>query len=98
MAIEKSYIDMLKECDAKIEALKELLRLSHESLDSKDIEIAELKEQLEAAMTFNVDVVRCLSRIASVENHNEVPAYIDMSRRCIKTIEAKQTKALKEQE
>jgi DNA-binding transcriptional regulator GbsR (MarR family) len=98
MAIEKSYIDMLKERDAKIEALKELLRLSHESLDSKDIEIAELKEQLEAAMTFNVDVVRCLSRIASVENHNEVPAYIDMSRRCIKTIEAKQTKALKEQE
>jgi DNA-binding transcriptional regulator GbsR (MarR family) len=97
MAIEKSYIDMLKERDAKIEALKELLRLSHESMDSKDAKIAELKEQLEEAMTFNVDVVRCLSRIASVENHNEVPAYIDMSRRCIKTIEAKQAKALKEQ-
>jgi hypothetical protein len=77
--------------------LKELLRMAHESLDSKDKKIAELKEQLEAAMTFNVDVVRCLSRIASVENHNEVPAYIDMSRRCIKTIEAKQAKALKEQ-
>ena len=98
MAIEKSYIDMLKECDAKIEALKELLRLSHESLDSKDKQIAELEKEIEAAMTFNVDVVRCLSRIASVENHNEVPAYIDMSRRCIKTIEAKQAKVLKEQE
>jgi hypothetical protein len=63
-----------------------------------DVErIAELEEQVEAAMTFNVDVVRCLSRIASVENHNEVPAYINMSRRCIKTIEAKKAKALKEQ-
>ena len=60
--------------------------------------ITELEKELEAAMTFNVDVVRCLSRIASVENHNEVPAYIDMSRRCIKTIEAKQAKALKEQD
>jgi hypothetical protein len=62
----------------------------------QDDMIAELEKELEAAMTFNVDVVRCLSRIASVENHNEVPAYIDMSRRCIKTIEAKQAKALKE--
>jgi hypothetical protein len=67
-------------------------------LDAKDKQIAELKEQVEAATTFNVDVIRCLSRIASVENHNEVPAYIDMSRRCIKAIEAKQAKALKEQE
>jgi hypothetical protein len=75
----------------------ELLRMAHESLDSKDKQIAELKKELEEAVTFNVDVVRCLSRIASVENHNEVPAYIDMSRRCIKTIEAKQAKALKEQ-
>jgi hypothetical protein len=135
MAIEKSYIDMLKERDAKIEALKELLRLSHESLDSKDkkiaelslkactldltkghltqceaalesrdelnetlnAKIAELEKELEAAMTFNVDVVRCLSRIAVVENHNEVPAYIDMSRRCIKAIEAKQSKALEQE-
>ncbi len=32
---------MLKERDAKIEALKELLKLSHESLDSKDEKIAE---------------------------------------------------------
>jgi 5-bromo-4-chloroindolyl phosphate hydrolysis protein len=79
------------------ETLKELLKLAHESMVSKDIEIAELKEQLEEAMTFNVDVVRCLSRIAVVENHNEVPAYIDMSRRCIKTIEAKQAKALEQE-
>jgi uncharacterized protein involved in exopolysaccharide biosynthesis len=46
MAIEKSYIDMLKERDAKIEALKELLKLSHESLDSKDKQIAELEGKI----------------------------------------------------
>ena len=76
----------------------ELLKLAHEKLGSQSDMIAELEKELEAAMTFNVDVIRCLSRIASVENHNEVPAYIDMSRRCIKAIEAKQAKALKEQE
>ena len=69
-----------------------------ELMSTTIMHIAELEKELEAAMTFNVDVVRCLSRIASVENHNEVPAYIDMSRRCIKVIEAKQAKALKEQE
>jgi hypothetical protein len=69
-----------------------------ELMSTTIMRIAELEKELEAAMTFNVDVIRCLSRIASVENHNEVPAYIDMSRRCIKTIEAKQAKALKEQE
>jgi hypothetical protein len=69
------------------------------SREAKKLEskVAELEKELETAMTFNVDVVRCLSRIASVENHNEVPAYIDMSRRCIKAIEAKQDKTLKEQ-
>ena len=76
----------------------ELLKLSHEKLGSQSDMIGLLEKELEAAMTFNVDVVRCLSRIASVENHNEVPAYIDMSRRCIKAIEAKQAKALKEQQ
>ncbi len=45
MAIEKSYIDMLKERDAKIEALKELLKLAHESLDSKDKQIADLEKE-----------------------------------------------------
>ena len=96
MTIEKSYIDMLKERDAIIETLKGLLKLSHEKLGSQSDMIELLEKELEAAMTFNVDVVRCLSRIASVENHNEVPAYIDMSRRCIKTIEAKQAKLLKD--
>jgi hypothetical protein len=68
-----------------------------ELMSTTIMHIAGLEKELEAAMTFNVDVVRCLSRIASVENHNEVPAYIDMSRRCIKAIEAKQAKALKDQ-
>jgi hypothetical protein len=53
MAIEKSYIDMLKERDAKIEALKELLKLSHESLDSKDKQIAELGKRLSHAETMS---------------------------------------------
>jgi hypothetical protein len=78
--------------------LKSIIGKWKESHNQAINKIAELEKELEAAMTFNVDVVRCLSRIASVENHNEVPAYIDMSRRCIKTIEAKQAKALKEQE
>ena len=47
MAIEKSCIEMLKKRHAKIEALKELLKLAHESLDSKDVEIAELKKELD---------------------------------------------------
>jgi|TARA_R110000851_G_scaffold119483_4_gene247322 hypothetical protein len=55
-------------------------------------EIAELEKDLEIANAFNVDVVKCLSRIASV--FITVPAYIDMSRRCIKAIKAKQAKAL----
>ncbi len=78
--------------------LKSIIGKWKESHNQAINKIAELEKELEAAMTFNVDVVRCLSRIASVENHNEVPAYIDMSRRCIKTIEAKQAKALKEQD
>jgi hypothetical protein len=76
--------------------LKSIIGKWKESHTQAINKIAELEKELEAAMTFNVDVIRCLSRIASVENHNEVPAYIDMSRRCIKTIEAKQSKALKE--
>jgi hypothetical protein len=77
--------------------LKSIIGKWKESHTQAINKIAELEKELEEAVTFNVDVVRCLSRIASVENHNEVPAYIDMSRRCIKTIEAKQAKTLKEQ-
>jgi hypothetical protein len=69
--------------------LKSIIGKWKESHTQAINKIAELEKELEEAMTFNVDVVRCLSRIASVENHNEVPAYIDMSRRCIKAIEAK---------
>jgi hypothetical protein len=76
-------------------SLDDVIRAVDSEMDLRD-KIAELEKELEAAMTFNVDVVRCLSRIASVENHNEVPAYIDMSRRCINTIEAKQAKLLKD--
>jgi hypothetical protein len=89
---QSDMITKLKKSDVKWLDLVVKLGENAVEMESK---IAELEKELEAAMTFNVDVVRCLSRIASVENHNEVPAYIDMSRRCIKTIEAKQAKALK---
>ena len=46
MTIEKSYIDMLKERDVKIEALRELLKLSHEKLGSQSDMIAELEKAM----------------------------------------------------
>jgi hypothetical protein len=55
MAIEKSYIDMLKERDAKIEALRELLKLAHESLDSKDERIAELEKERDQILKAALD-------------------------------------------
>jgi hypothetical protein len=94
-----SQSDMIELLKGKIfkqsQESKEAVSRAIEIILEKDDKIAELDKELEEAMSFNVDVIRCLSRIASVENHNEVPAYIDMSRRCIKTIEAKQAKALK---
>jgi DNA-binding transcriptional MerR regulator len=75
MAIEKSYIDMLKERDTKIEALKELLRLSHESLDSKDIEIAELENKCELSARCNKELDKTNNqlegRIAELEKGYE---------------------------
>jgi hypothetical protein len=104
MAKEIDYVELLKLAHEKlgsqsdmIELLKSKLAGSKYTVDLFCVKYKELEKELEEAVTFNVDVVRCLSRIASVENHNEVPAYIDMSRRCIKTIEAKQAKALMEQ-
>jgi septal ring factor EnvC (AmiA/AmiB activator) len=62
MAIEKSYIDMLKERDAKIEALKELLALAHESLDSKDAKIAELDKECINAKNYTVDLSKTVTK------------------------------------
>jgi hypothetical protein len=50
MAIEKSYIDMLKERDVKIEALIELLKLSHGKLGSQSDMIADLDKDLESCI------------------------------------------------
>tara|TARA_R110000851_G_scaffold324223_1_gene491406 strand:- start:34 stop:444 length:411 start_codon:yes stop_codon:yes gene_type:complete len=47
MTIEKSYIDMLKERDAIIVTLKELLKLAHEKLGSQPDMIAELEKELD---------------------------------------------------
>jgi hypothetical protein len=46
MAIEKSYIDMLKERDAIIVTLKELLKLSYEKLGSQSDMITKLDKEL----------------------------------------------------
>ena len=59
--------------------------------------IAELEKELESALYFNIDVTRCLSKIAWEHNHDEIPAYMELSRKCIKSIESKQIEALKEQ-
>ena len=59
--------------------------------------IAELEKELESALYFNIDVVRCLSKIAWEHNHDEIPAYMQLASECIKSIESKQFEALKEQ-
>jgi hypothetical protein len=55
MAIEKSYVDMIKERDVKIEALRELLKLAHEKLGSQSDMIAELESKL-AGSKYTVDL------------------------------------------
>ena len=70
----------------------ELLAVS----DKQQAKIAELKKELESALYFNIDVTRCLSKIAWEHNHDEIPAYMELSRKCIKSIESKQIKELKE--
>jgi hypothetical protein len=52
--------------------------------------IAELEKELESALYFNIDVVRCLSKIAREHNHDEIPAYMQLASECIKSIESKQ--------
>ena len=58
--------------------------------------IAELEKELESSLYFNVDVVRCLSKIAWEHNHEDIPHYMNLAKQCIKSIESKKFKALKE--
>ena len=58
--------------------------------------IAELEKELESSLYFNVDVVRCLSKIAWDHNHEDIPHYMNLAKQCIKSIESKKFKALKE--
>jgi Na+/phosphate symporter len=67
MAIEKSCIEMLKKRHAKIEALKELLKLAHESLDSKDVEIAELEKEHDRVRKYNSSLLAKLKYYISEE-------------------------------
>ena len=75
---------------------KVIVRLDGEEKE-KDRRIAELEKELESALYFNIDVVRCLSKIAWEHNHDEMPAYMQLASECIKSIESKQFEALKEQ-
>tara|TARA_R110000782_G_scaffold234863_1_gene320918 strand:- start:37 stop:336 length:300 start_codon:yes stop_codon:yes gene_type:complete len=77
-----------------MERHKEGRYVTHEASSKK---IAELEKELESALYFNIDVTRCLSKIAWEHNHDEIPAYMELSRKCIKSIESKQIEALKEQ-
>jgi hypothetical protein len=60
---------------------------------AQDKRIAELKNELESAKFFQVDVVRCLSKIAWEHNHNEIPKYMDLARKCILKIEEQSKQA-----
>jgi hypothetical protein len=60
-------------------------------------ENAELEKELDSALYFNIDVIRCLSKIAWEHNHDEIPAYMNLAKECIEKIELKQVKALEEQ-
>ena len=62
---------------------------------AKQKRIAELEKELESALYFNVDVVRCLSKVAWEHNHHEIPCYMELAKGCIVTIEAKPFKAIK---
>tara|TARA_R110002153_G_scaffold110798_4_gene252310 strand:+ start:299 stop:652 length:354 start_codon:yes stop_codon:yes gene_type:complete len=73
------------------------IALAQEWTQEKDAKIAELEKELESSLYFNVDVVRCLSKIAWEHNHEDIPHYMNLAKQCIKSIESKQFKALKDQ-
>ena len=77
------------------ESKEEVLR-AIEIILEKDARIAELEKELESSLYFNVDVVRCLSKIAWEHNHEDIPHYMNLAKQCIKSIESKKFKALKE--
>ena len=62
-------------------------------MKDKDKRIAELEKDLESAKFFQVDVVRCLSRIAWEHNHNEIPQYMNLAKKCILKIEEQSKQA-----
>jgi hypothetical protein len=79
--------------ESKLPVLNKLLDKSNDLYIKR---IAELEKELESALYFNIDVIRCLSRIAWEHNHDEIPAYMELSKKCIEVIESKQFTALKD--
>ena len=78
------------------EASNRILELENRVKNQSD-KIAELEKEMESSLYFNVDVVRCLSKIAWEHYHDDIPHYMDLAKQCIKSIESKQFEALKEQ-
>ena len=113
MSKERARLDMAHKADDLIiialrKQAKELeraglARCAEESEKQSEYEgglldrIAELEKELESSLYFNADVIRCLSKIAWQHNHDEIPHYMNLAKQCIKSIELKQFKALKEQ-
>ena len=69
--------------------------VKHNDCELLEIRIAGLEKELEEALYFNIDVVRCLSTVAWEHNHNVIADYMELAKGCIVTIEAKPFKAIK---
>jgi hypothetical protein len=69
MAIEKSYIDMIKERDVKIEALRELLKLAHDKLGSQSDMIAELEKDKASQVPVLAWIARECNQVDGVMLH-----------------------------
>lgn len=82
---ENTYLnDKVKEVEGKYQKSCKSWR---DLVQVKEDRIAELQKDLQSARFFQVDVVRCLSKIAWQHNHDEIPSYRELSKKCIKTIE-----------
>ena len=86
----------LEQYKDRIEELSDILQIQMQALQVEVAKVAELEKELESSLYFNVDVIRCLSKIAWQHNHDEIPHYMNLAKQCIKSIELKNT--LKDQD
>jgi chorismate mutase len=80
----------------RIEYFKEeIARLSNElvdSLEQRDALAAQVEQLNFESGFFDVDVIRCLKTIAFKHNHNDIPRYMAMAKRCMDEISDKQSR------